>query len=275
MTGDALRARRNRLRNACIGSVVGLALAPAFAQSPAPATNEVDAAALRTSQAAIGHRTADYPFVDGHGRAFRLGQFHGKPVVLSMVFTNCYSVCSGLTLRLREAVRVARETLGQKSFTVVTVGFDTAHDTPVRMLAYGRERGIDDPDWYFASADARTIQHLSDDVGFRFTPSPAGFDHVAQVTLLDRDGTVVRQLYDPEFQPPALVEPLRELTLGRGLERLSVSDLITRVQLYCSVYDPVSGRYRIDYSMFAAALPALLVLCIGAIAIVAAGRNRH
>jgi protein SCO1/2 len=245
------------------------------AAQTSPAGADVDAAALRQSQAAIGTETGDYSFVDQRGRPLRLVQLRGRPVLLNLVFTNCYAVCSGLTLRLHEAVKVARDALGSNSFTVLTVGFDTAHDTPDRMAAYGRDRGIDDPLWFFASTDAATIQRLADAVGFSFRPSPAGFDHVAQVTLLDRNGVVVRQLYGADFEPPTLVEPLRALVLGKGLERLSVTNLLTRVQLYCSVYDPVTGRYRFDFSMLAAAIPALLAVLIAVFALRAAARRQR
>jgi protein SCO1/2 len=248
-------------------------LLAATATEAQTSNNEIDAAALRLSQAAIGHGTGDYEFTEAGGRTLRLADLRGRPVVLSLVFTQCYGVCSGFTLRLREAVRVARATLGPGRFTVLTVGFDTKHDTPELMRAYGRDRGVDDADWHFVSADAETVRRLTDDIGFTYRPSAAGFDHVAQVTLLDRAGVVAGQLYGQDFEPPALVEPLRELVLGRGLARASVSDLITRVRLYCSVYDPATGRYRFDFAMLASALPALLVLGIVALGLLAAGRR--
>jgi protein SCO1/2 len=254
---------------------VGVGVFGTSSAQTSPAGADTDAAALRQSQAAIGNRTGAYRLVDQQGREFSVDQLRGRPVVLNLVFTNCYSVCSGLTLRLREAVRVARDALGANSFTVVTVGFDTARDTTARMAAYGRDRGINDPLWYFASTDAATVQRLTDTVGFTWRPSAAGFDHIAQVTLLDRDGVVVRQLYGAEFEPPELVEPLRALVLGRGLERLSVSNLLTRVQLYCSVYDPATGRYRFDFSMLAAAIPALLAVGIAVFAMRAARRRER
>jgi protein SCO1/2 len=190
------------------------------------------------------------------------------------VFTNCYVVCSGATLNLRDVVRIARETLGDRSFGVLTVGFDSAHDTPSRMLAYGRDRGIVDPQWQFASADAATIRRFTDEIGFTWAASPRGFDHVTQVTVLDADGTVVQQVYGEAFSPPELVEPLKQVLLGRSFERGSLRGLIERVRLYCSVYDPASRRYRFDLSMFAAALPPLLVLGMVGGAIVLVGRRR-
>ena len=251
------------------------ALALVAAPDIAAATgNEASAAALRVSQAAIGGATSDHAFVDQHGQPLRLAELRGRPLIVSLVFTHCYVVCSGATLNLREAVRVARQALGERSFTVLTLGFDSANDTPPRMLAYGRDRGIADPQWRFASADAATVRRFTDEIGFTWAPSPRGFDHLTQVTVLDADGTVVRQVYGEAFAPPELVEPLKQLILGRSLERASVRGLIERVRLYCSVYDPASRRYRLDVSMFAAALPPLLVLGMLAGAIVLGGRRR-
>jgi protein SCO1 len=253
--------------------VLALLVTTSVGHAQQPAGNEVNAAALRASQAAVGRGTGDHPFIDQRGKPLRLADLRGRPVVLSLVFTNCVSVCSGQTLHLREVMRIAREALGARTFAVLTVGFDSAHDSPERMLAYGLDRGIDDPDWHFASADAATVRRLTDEVGFTWLPSSRGFDHITQVTVLDANGVVAQQVYGEAFSPPELIEPLKELLVGRRVERASLQGLIERVRLYCSVYDPAAGRYRIDYSMFAAAIPALMVLGMVAVAIILAGRR--
>lgn len=261
-----------RVRAWCSG-VLTLLLVASTGHATQPAGNEVDAAALRASQVAIGRETGDHQFIDQHRKPLRLADLRGRPLVLSLVFTNCLSVCSGQTLHLREVTRIARAALGARSFAVLTVGFDSAHDSPERMLAYGLDRGIDDPDWHFASADAATVRRLTDEVGFTWLPSSRGFDHITQVTILDASGTVVQQVYGQAFSPPDLIEPLKDLLLGRPVERTSLQGLIERVRLYCSVYDPVAGRYRVDYSMFAAAIPALLVFGMVAVALILTGRR--
>jgi protein SCO1/2 len=191
------------------------------------------------------------------------------------VYTHCYDVCSGLTLHLREAVRIAHETLGDARFSVLTVGFDVERDTTASMLAYGIDRGIDDPAWRFASADAATIARLADAVGFTWRATPTGFQHVTQVTVVDADGIVVQQVYGQDFQPPELVEPLKSLVLARGFDRSTVSGVLDSVRLFCTAYDPVSGRYVFDYSMIVAAMPALLLLGMVAAAIIIAGRGNR
>jgi protein SCO1 len=265
-----------RRRVARSAAAIGIALMLAsIGRTTLAAGNDADAAALRTSQAAIGRTTGDHAFIDQHGRPLRLADLRGRPLVLSLVYTSCYDVCSSLTLYLRDAVRIARQTLGPQSFSVLTVGFDTANDSPDRMRIFASGRGLDDPQWRLASADAATVRRLADEVGFTWVASPRGFDHVAQVTILDADGRVVRQVYGQDFAPPALVEPLTALVLGRSLGRLSVRGLVERVKLSCSVYDPASGEYRFDYSMLAGAIPVLVVLGMAAFAIVVTGRGKR
>jgi protein SCO1 len=261
------------VRVACT-TVVSLLLALAGGASAATDDGRArDAAALRASQDAIGRVLADLELIDQHGRPLRLADLRGRPLVLSLVYTSCYSVCSGLTLHLRDVVRMAQQTLGAGRFSVLTVGFDTRHDTPARMLAYGRERGIDVADWRLASADATTIGRLADDVGFTWAASPGGFDHIAQVTIVDADGRVAQQVYGQDFPPPQLVEPLKSLVLARGIDRSTVRGILDSVRLLCTVYDPVSRRYALDYSMIFSALPAFLVLGMVAVALVVAGRR--
>ena len=269
------RADAPRFRALVTGVAVAMLLSsvdPAFAQE---AVNTADATALRTSQAAVGRRTTEHAFVDQRGRPLRLADLRGRPLVVSFVFTNCYVVCSGLTLNLRDVVRIARETLGADGFRVLTLGFDSAHDTPPRMLAYGRDRGISDQGWIFASADAATVRRFTDELGFTWAPSARGFDHVAQVTILDAEGVVVRQVYGEAFQPPELVEPLKQAILRRPVARTSLEGLIERIRLYCTTYDPASRSYRFDYSMFAAGLPALFVLGMLALGVAYAARRKR
>ena len=150
---------------------------------------------------------------------------------------------------LARAVEVAQGVFGRDGFNVVTVGFDGRNDTPQRMRAYASDQGIDQPNWRFLSADRATVDGLTKDLGFVFYPSPRGFDHLAQTTLLDRNGTVYRQIYGSNFTPPFVVQPLKELIFGKSAGLLSVSALIDRVRLFCTLYDPTSDRYRFDYSV--------------------------
>lgn len=251
----------------------GLLIGPTAVAAPGVTAPLDDAASLRVSQAAIGRELSGYRLTTATGQPLTLEQLRGRPVVLSLVYTSCYYVCSGLTVRLRDAVKVARETLGPETFSVVTVGFDAPNDTPQRMGAFARDRGIDMAGWYFASADAATIDRLARDVGFTFVASPKGFDHVLQTTIVDASGRVVLQVYGADFATPLLVDPLKRLVWGKAVVRGGIDSLVNKVKLFCTIYDPTSGRYRFDYSLIVEIVAGALALGIAAIGILGAGRN--
>ena len=82
------------------------------------------------------------------------------------------------------------------------------------MATYARERGIGGRDWYFASADPATMARLTATPASPIAPSPKGFDHVTQTTILDASGRIVLQVYGEDFAPPLVVEPLKKLVWG-------------------------------------------------------------
>ena len=220
--------------------------------------------ALEISQAAIGRKLANLEFTDSFGKPVKLADYHGQPLLVSLIFTSCHHVCPALTRHLKTAVDAAREALGHDSFKVVTIGFDTPNDTPVRMQDFARKQAINDPGWVFLSASAETMEKLVENLGFIYFPTPRGFDHITQVTVVNRDGVIYQQVYGGTFELPWLVEPLKDLVFNRPQSAHSLfSNMVDRVKLFCTVYDPNTGRYRFDYSLFVQiAIGGLVVLAV-------------
>ena len=112
------------------------------------------------------------------------------------------------------------------------------------------------------------------ELGFAFFRHlPSGFDHMAQVSVIDADGKVYRQIYGDRFDPPALVEPLKELVFGLDPTSSSLDRWVDNVRLFCTIYDPNTGRYRFDYSIFVAITIGFLCLASIAVFIVRAWRQ--
>ena len=227
-------------------------LTPLAVMAQVDADGQYDADdALRISQAAIGRSIGDRQFIDRMNRTVRLRDYRGKPLLVSMIFTSCHHVCPTTTRHLDDAVRAARAALGEESFGVVTIGFDTARDTPDAMRAFAREQGIDANGWHFLSGSQETVAALSEELGFISFASPRGFDHINQTTIIDRNGAVYSQVYGVNFELPWLVEPLKQLVFNRAdSSGHLLASLVDRVRLFCTVYNPASGRYEIDNSLF-------------------------
>jgi protein SCO1/2 len=223
---------------------------PAITIAQAPPEGWDRDAAARESQAAIGRRVGDYRFAAIDGTSLGLGSLRGRPVVISMIYTACPGICPMITQQLRRMTAVADEALGPGRYTVLTVGFDAANDTPDRMRAFAQQQRISRDGWYVVSSDGGTIAALARDLGFQFRPSAAGFDHLAQTTIVDEKGVVYRQVYGDTFDTPVFVEPLKELAFGRRVNAVTVDGWVNGIKLFCTVYDAKSGRYRFDFGPF-------------------------
>lgn len=207
--------------------------------------------ALEISQAAIGEQVANHQFIDAKGNVVTLDDFRGEPLVLSMVYTSCYQICPMTTRHLSTIVEKARKALGDDSFAIAVVGFDTQADTPEAMQYFANKQGISEKGWSLLSTSQAVIDVLSKDIGFQYFASSNGFDHLIQATIIDAEGKVYRQVYGQAFDTPLLVDPLIELVLGRSPPEQSVlANLTQKIKLFCTTYDPVRDGYYFDYSLF-------------------------
>ena len=207
--------------------------------------------AFAVSQAAIGAGLGNHRFTDIDGRTITLDQFRGEPLVLGMIYTSCYQVCPMTTRHLAKVVQKAHDALGEDSFAVALVGFDSAVDTPPAMRYFARQQGIDGAGWHLLSGTRDSVESLSDDLGFQYFPSSNGFDHLIQASIIDAEGRVYRQVYGQVFDTPLLVDPLIELVLGRPAPKRSLlENLGARIKLFCTTYDPARDGYYFDYSLF-------------------------
>jgi protein SCO1/2 len=204
-------------------------------------------AALKESQAAIGRQVRDYGFLNSDGKPVRFADLRGKPLVVSFIYTGCFQACPATTQFLAGAVRQAERSLGPGTFRVATIGFNLPVDDPASMRAFARKFGIASPDWLFLTPEAQALDALTAELGFRYEATTAGFDHLLQVSILDRDGRVYRQVYGDSFDAPLFVGPLLELAQNAPVEQASLEGAWQKFKLLCTVYDPAAGRYRVNY----------------------------
>jgi protein SCO1/2 len=226
-------------------------LAPAHAEDAAAPQPALDAvAALRASQTAIGRTIGDYTLLDREGRPVRLAGYRGKPLLVNFIYTGCFQVCPTSTRALLEALRAMRGGFDTSQFNVVSIGFNQPADSPQAMKAFALQQRITMPNWDFLSPHAASVAALTRDFGFEYRPTQAGFDHLLQVSIVDAEGRLLAQVYGDDFSADRLGEPLRLLLRDQPLPpRVGLAEIVDRVRLLCSVYDPSTGTYRVSYAL--------------------------
>lgn len=223
--------------------------------------------ALAFSQSVLGKTIGDYTFTDRDGQSLRLSRYRGKPLLVSFIYTGCFQVCPTTTKFLAKAVAAATDALGEGSFNVVSIGFNLPFDTPSAMRTFAKQQGITANNWEFLSPDPATLEALTQDFGFLYHPTPKGYDHLIQVTLVDAQGRVYRQIYGDSFDLRMLVAPLKELVTGTPTPLGDLAALAERVRILCTVYDPASGRYRLNYAIVVELLVGASIILFGILAL--------
>src|SRR5574337_1162981 len=231
---------------------LGLVLAlPAMASTDGTADLGLDReAALRASQAAIGRKVGEHILLNREGQPVSLASFRGKPLLVSFIYTGCFQVCPTTTRSLQETVEGLQKSVGSNQFSVISIGFNQPADSPQALKAFATQYGIRQPNWEFLSPPSAIVPALAQDFGFVFEATPAGFDHVLQVSILDAQGRIVCQVYGESLVPSELGEPLKMLLAGRPVESNALIDqLLDRVRILCTIYDPKTGAYKVDYTL--------------------------
>ncbi|HEY0503075.1 MAG TPA: SCO family protein [Lysobacter sp.] len=139
--------------------------------------------------------------IDSHGQATDLGTIaRRRPyTVVSLVYTQCTSLC--LLTASGEAYLQARlrETGLQEQVGLLTISFDPARDTPGALAQYARRVKADPGHWKVATvADPSDLDRLLDAFDVVVLPDGAGdYTHNGALFLVDGQGRLFDAL-DPD-----------------------------------------------------------------------------
>ncbi|MCA9041742.1 MAG: SCO family protein [Planctomycetaceae bacterium] len=188
------------------------------------------------------------PFKDDNGKEIFLGKYfnQGKPVILTLNYSDCPMLCSLQLSGLVSALKEIDEWTSGKQFQVVSVSIDPAEttlkakDTKAKYLnAYGKQNAASG--WSFLTGTQDSIKKLTDAVGFqyRFVPETGEYAHTAALIICAPDGKITRYLYGVEYPPQTLKLSLLEASAGK------VGTSTDKILLFCYRYDPHTGAYSL------------------------------
>ncbi len=158
------------------------------------------------SQQAAGHHRNDTPANDtipgdsiyqlpvtlqtAEDKTLRLAQLRGRPLLLTMFYSQCTSVCPLLTAQLQRLVDQFSPA-ERRQLQVLMVSFDAVRDTPDALAAFKAEHHIQQGNWIVAHASAGDVRALAAVLGIRYRELPDHtFNHSAVISFADREGIV-------------------------------------------------------------------------------------
>lgn len=189
----------------------------------------------------------DTKFVDERGTTVTFGKLleGGKPIILSLNYSNCPGLCVAQLNGLTEGLnKVSSLKLG-KDFRMVSLSIDPTET--ISKAASTKARYADDLEswhsvdgWNFLTGSEENIQKIAKAVGFRYTydEKHKQYNHSAAAIFISPKGRITRYLYEVGY---IRGETLKMALVEAGEGKIGSS--LDAFVLWCSHYDANENRY--------------------------------
>lgn len=126
-------------------------------------------------------------WVDPSGKALKLEELRGQPVVITMVYTRCQFTCPLIVKKLKDIEKSLAEKPGLR---FVMVSFDQKNDTPAALRKFMEDKELDPKKWVvLAGKTSGSIRELAALLDISYKQEKNGeYSHSNVITLLDKDG---------------------------------------------------------------------------------------
>jgi len=215
-------------------------------------------------------------FRDETGKMVQLGDYFGeKPVILSFAYYDCPMLCTLVINGLIRTLRTLSFSAGTE-FNIVTVSFNPK-DTPP-MAAIKRQTSLQsysrkgaENGWHFLTGDEKTIQQLTQAVGFRYAydENTQQYQHPSGIMILTPDGKLSRYFYGIEYAPRDVRLGLIEASAGK------IGSPVDQVLLLCFHYDPTTGKYGLVITRALQLGGLATMLALGVFMLISSRRDRR
>jgi protein SCO1/2 len=167
---------------------------------------------------APGDAVPDFKLRNQDGRPIHLGQFRGKALVITFIYTRCPSpdFCPRVTRNFAslDKLLAANRALYAKSH-LLSISFDPEHDTPARLRAYGATYIGSDANtsfkhWEFAVPEISVLAEMAKFFDLGMTENTdTTITHTLSTTLIGPDGKVVRFYPGNEWTPEQVLADVK------------------------------------------------------------------
>ncbi len=162
-----------------------------------PAGNEPSPAAVM-DETAFSHEPVDASiyahdasWTDHDGEAAGFAAFNGRPVVLSMIFTNCANACPMIVNDMKRIGELLPSDVKDRA-AYVLVSLDPDRDTPNAMRRFAEGHALDLNRWTLLRGRESDVRTLAALLGVRYRAQADGqIAHTSTIAVLNQEGEMV------------------------------------------------------------------------------------
>ena len=160
---------------------------------------------------APGETVPNVTLVDQSGRTMRLGEFQGRALAVTFIYTRCPlpDYCPLLSTRFAEVQRALASAGRTDGWHLLSITIDPEHDTPERLGEYARRHAADPGHWTFATGEPAEIARLSGFFGLAVFRAGAEWNHNLRTAVIGPDGSVRKVFTGNRWTAEELAAELR------------------------------------------------------------------
>jgi len=161
-----------------------------------PAKEELDACCQAEVDSApftqLSLYQLDATYTSDSGQTVSLGDFRGRPVVVTMFFASCGYACPLLVSDMTKIKEFLPAEI-RDDVALVLVSFDVERDTPEALHQYKSDRMLDDQ-WILLHGNDDAVSELAALLGVKYKLENNGmYSHSNLITVLNSEGEIVHQ----------------------------------------------------------------------------------
>ena len=162
-----------------------------------------------------GDAVPDQPLVDETGRTRRLGDWRGRAIAITFIYTRC-PIPTFCPMMDRHFAAVQKEVRGDPALAarvkLVSVSFDPAYDTPARLRAHAAKLGAHAETWSFLTGSRDEVDRFASRFGVSIArDTPPDITHNLRTAIVRPDGRLGEVFTGNDWTPSQLVEALKRV----------------------------------------------------------------
>jgi protein SCO1/2 len=148
--------------------------------------------------------TVPYSFTNDRAQTVHLSEWRGKPLILTMEYSNCRFMCTTTFSKLKAIQEAADRKKLQIDFMIISL--DPKNDTPQAWQQYRISRDVDRSNWHLLTGTEVTTKNFAALIGIKYWYMDEHILHDFKIVRLNAKGEIEKTISDYDDEPDSLLQ---------------------------------------------------------------------
>lgn len=145
-----------------------------------------------------------YSFTNDRAQTVHLSEWRGKPLILTMEYSNCRFMCTTTFSKMKAIQDLADQKKIQIDFMIVSL--DPKNDTPQAWQQYKISREVDRSNWHLLTGSEAATKEFAALIGIKYWTMDEHILHDFKIVRLNAKGEIEKAITDYDDEPDSLLQ---------------------------------------------------------------------